>query len=86
MNLLKYHEKARLAIKSMIELNKLYCTNIGFNTRKNTVNAIMENWRTKTCKPLTEAEYYKIVEASVAHLRKDPWLVEIEENQKKKEP
>lgn len=68
--MLEQQDKAKLALESMDVLFKLYLSNSGGLALNSKVKAIMENWEAHTCKPFNEENFYKAVEASIAHLKK----------------
>lgn len=63
-------DKAALALESMEILFKHYLSNTNGIALNKPVKAIMENWREKTCKPFSHAEYIKMTERLISHLIK----------------
>lgn len=63
-----YQEKAKLAIESMEALSGL----MNGNRNSAEIDKICAYWRQRTQKPFSKEDFYKSVEASIAHLRRKP--------------
>lgn len=74
--MLKYHEKAKLAIKIVDKIYDLRSSNFqGLGLCTGEFKQMMDFWGTNTRKPYTKEDYYRAVEASIAHLiiKPQPW-------------
>ncbi len=73
--MLKYSEKAKLAIKIVDRIYSLYVSNSGGLALDEDIKEIMEYWKKNTMKPFSKEDYYRRIDAMVAHLRKplEPW-------------
>ena len=69
--MLKYHEKARLAINIVDKIYSLRSSNFqGLGLCTGEFKQMMDFWGTNTKK--IPRNFYKSVEASIAHLRRKP--------------
>jgi hypothetical protein len=73
---MKYHEKAKLAIKIVDKIYALRSNNSeGLGLCTGEFKQMLDFWGTNTRKPFSKEDYYRAVEASIAHLRikHQPW-------------
>jgi len=70
--MLKYHDKAKLAIESMDALFSLYVDNSEGLKLVSTVKPVFEHWKNSTREPFTLEDYYKAIDAKIAHLKIKP--------------
>lgn len=71
--MLKYHEKAKLAINIVDKIYSLRSSNSqGLGLCTGEFKQMMDFWGANTKKSFSKEDFYKSVEASIAHLRRKP--------------